>query len=72
MALMAPFAQKALQDRVPPAERATTLIWPGSQCLSPLESRVRRLLEQLYDSGQLTGCQVCVFRYAVTQYAGQC
>ena len=42
---------------VPEAERATQAIFP-SPLLSPLEAKVRKVVEELVDGGQITGCQV--------------
>lgn len=45
---------------VPLAERATQAVYP-SPLLSPLEYKVRKMLEHLVETGQVTGCQVGVY-----------
>lgn len=51
---------QALREVVPLAERATQAVYP-SPLLSPLEYKVRKMLEHLVETEQITGCQVeCV------------
>lgn len=52
-------AHQALLEMVPEAERATQAIYP-SPLLSPLEAKVRRVVEELVEGGKVTGCQVTI------------
>lgn len=51
------FLPQALREVVPLAERATQAVYP-SPLLSPLEYKVRKLLEHLVEKEHITGCQV--------------
>lgn len=51
------WAYQALIEIVPEAERATQAIFP-SPLLSPLEAKIRKVLEEFVERGQITGCQV--------------
>jgi CubicO group peptidase (beta-lactamase class C family)/tRNA A-37 threonylcarbamoyl transferase component Bud32 len=64
MAIMAPYARRALMESVPQEERAIHFIYQ-SPVLSSLETRLRRKLEALNDEGLIGGCQVSVMRMGV-------
>ncbi|CAM9980398.1 unnamed protein product [Pylaiella littoralis] len=59
MDIMAPYAKQALREVVPEAEHATRVIYP-SPLLSTVDTKVRRALEGLIETGKITGCQVSV------------
>lgn len=61
MAIMAPYAQRALIEEVPAHLHSTSVIYP-TPVLSPLDEKVRSLLKQLVADGEVRGCQVCVMQ----------
>ncbi|CAN0390041.1 unnamed protein product, partial [Discosporangium mesarthrocarpum] len=50
---------QALRETVPVEERAKSILFP-SPLLSPLEGKVRTLVETLVEKGAIAGCQVSV------------
>eukprot|EP00669_Euglena_mutabilis_P008699 TRINITY_DN3710_c0_g1_i1.p1 TRINITY_DN3710_c0_g1~~TRINITY_DN3710_c0_g1_i1.p1 ORF type:complete len:373 (+),score=36.86 TRINITY_DN3710_c0_g1_i1:55-1173(+) len=58
LAIVAPYARQALVERFP----APAHVFRPATVLSPLEQKVRALLADFIDKGQIVGCQVCVYK----------